>query len=40
MKDWQVYVNERNTIINKEMNAYNVLYQSLDIPALIIDEQK
>ena len=40
MKDWQVYVNERNTIINKEMNAYNVLYKSLDIPALIIDEQK
>jgi photosystem II stability/assembly factor-like uncharacterized protein len=40
MKDWQVYVNERNTIINKEMNAYNVLYKSLDIPALIIDEKK
>ena len=40
MKDWQVYVNERNTIINKEMNAYNVLYKYLDIPALIIDEKK
>ena len=40
MNDWQVYVNERNTIINKEMNAYNVLYKSLDIPALIIDERK
>ena len=36
LKDWKVYKNERDTIITTEMNAYNTLYKSLDIPALII----
>ena len=40
MKDWQVYKNERDAIIKTEMNAYNILYKSLDIPALIINEKK
>jgi photosystem II stability/assembly factor-like uncharacterized protein len=39
MKDWQVYKNERDAIIETEMNAYNTLYKSLDIPALIIQEK-
>ncbi len=38
MNDWQVYKNERDAIINTEMNSYNTLYKSLDIPALIIDK--
>lgn len=37
MKDWQVYKNERDAIIETEMNTYNALYKSLDIPALIIN---
>ena len=36
MDDWQVYKNERDAIINTEMKAYNSLYRSLDIPALIL----
>ena len=36
MKDWQVYKNERDAIIKTEMNEYNSLYKSLEIPALII----
>jgi hypothetical protein len=36
LKDWQVYKNERDAIISTEMNAYNSLYKSLDIPALIL----
>ena len=36
LKDWKVYKNERDAIITTEMNAYNTLYKSLDIPALII----
>ncbi|CAI8351600.1 MAG: Uncharacterised protein [Flavobacterium sp. SCGC AAA160-P02] len=40
MKDWQVYKNERDAIIEKEMSAYNSMYKSLDIPALIIDNKK
>jgi photosystem II stability/assembly factor-like uncharacterized protein len=39
MKDWQVYKNERNTIINTEMDAYNTLYRALGIPALIIEKK-
>ena len=40
MEDWQVYKNEYNAIIDTEMNAYNVLYKSLNIPALIIKGEK
>ena len=36
MDDWQVYSDERDAIITTEMDAYNKLYKSLDIPALII----
>ena len=35
LKDWQVYKNERDAIISTEMNAYNELYKSLNIPAVI-----
>ncbi|MFT6334120.1 MAG: photosystem II stability/assembly factor-like uncharacterized protein [Halioglobus sp.] len=40
MKDWEVYKNERDAIIETGMNDYNILYKSLDIPALIINEKK
>ncbi len=39
MKDWQVYKDERDAIINTEMKAYNDLYKSLNIPALIIEKK-
>jgi len=39
MNDWQVYKNERDTIINTEMKAYNSLFKTLAIPALILDEK-
>ena len=39
MKDWQVYKDEYSAIIDTEMNDYNVLYKSLEIPALIIKEK-
>jgi hypothetical protein len=35
-----VYKTERDAIITTEMNAYNALYKSLDIPALIIKDKK
>ncbi|WP_033959464.1 VPS10 domain-containing protein [Psychroserpens jangbogonensis] len=38
MKDWQVYKTERDAITTAEMNAYNELYKSLNIPALIIED--
>jgi photosystem II stability/assembly factor-like uncharacterized protein len=38
MKDWQVYKTERDAIISNEMRAYNELYKSLNIPALILEE--
>ncbi|RNC87988.1 MAG: glycosyl hydrolase [Winogradskyella sp.] len=36
MQDWNVYKNERDAIINTEMSAYNDLYKSLNLPALIL----
>jgi len=36
-KDWSVYQKERDDIITTEMSAYNDLYRTLKIPALIID---
>ncbi|MEM6719627.1 MAG: glycosyl hydrolase [Bacteroidota bacterium] len=39
LADWQVYTDERNAIINTEMQAYNELYKSLGIPALILEKQ-
>ncbi len=38
LDDWQVYKEERDAIISTEMDAYNQLYKSLDIPALIIEK--
>jgi len=38
MEDWEVYKNERDAIIETEMGAYNALYKSLDIPALILGD--
>ena len=40
MKDWQVYKNEHDAIIKTEMTAYNKLYKSLEIPALIMNDKK
>jgi photosystem II stability/assembly factor-like uncharacterized protein len=40
MKDWQVYKNEHDAIINTEMSAYNALFKSLNIPALIIKDKE
>ena len=40
MKDWQVYKNERDTIINTEMQTYNSLFKTLAIPALILEQKQ
>ena len=40
LKDWQVYKDERDAIMGTEMDAYNTLYKSLDIPALIINDKR
>jgi hypothetical protein len=40
MTDWQVYKEERDAIIKTGMNAYNTLYKTLDIPALIMKDNK
>lgn len=37
MRDWQVYKDERDAIIKTEMASYNKLYNSLNIPAIIIE---
>ncbi|MCG9970922.1 WD40/YVTN/BNR-like repeat-containing protein [Christiangramia crocea] len=36
-KDWMVYKNERDNIINEEMEAYNKAYEDLKLPALIME---
>ncbi len=36
--DWQVYKDERDSIISNEMKAYNEMYKSLDIPAIIMQD--
>jgi len=38
LKDWETYKNERNAIINTEMSAYNTLYKSLELPAIILKD--
>ncbi|WP_422106395.1 VPS10 domain-containing protein [Winogradskyella sp.] len=40
MKDWQVYEKERDAIIDEEMKAYNSLYKSLNLPALILNKKE
>jgi len=37
LADWQVYKAERDAIISTEMNTYNELFKSLNIPALILE---
>ena len=37
-KDWKVYQDERDAIIDSEMKAYNEMYRSLNIPALILKD--
>lgn len=39
MNDWRVYKNEHDSIVDTEMNAYNALYKSLNIPALILEKK-
>jgi photosystem II stability/assembly factor-like uncharacterized protein len=34
--DWNLYKTEKNAIINGEMNSYNTLFDSLKIPAIIL----
>lgn len=36
MKDWNIYKNERNAIINNEMASYNMQFKELNLPAIII----
>ena len=38
MEDWQVYQDERDAIINTEMDAYNRLFKELEVPAIIMDK--
>ena len=40
MKDWEVYKTEREAIISNEMKAYNNMYRSLNIPALILKKKE
>ena len=37
-QQWNSFNTERNAIISQEMNAYNTLYQSLGLPAIILKE--
>jgi len=36
--DWNTYLNEKNSIVNTEMETYNKLYKELNIPAIILKE--
>lgn len=38
LKDWKVYKDERDAIIDIEMKAYNEMYKLLNIPALILKD--
>ncbi|TVZ60305.1 photosystem II stability/assembly factor-like uncharacterized protein [Flavobacteriaceae bacterium MAR_2010_105] len=38
LNDWSVYEKERDRIISNEMKAYNTLYKTLEIPALILKD--
>jgi photosystem II stability/assembly factor-like uncharacterized protein len=40
LKDWQIYKNERDAILEIEMKAYNTLYKDLEVPALMIYDKK
>ncbi|MCH7524727.1 MAG: glycosyl hydrolase [Bacteroidetes bacterium] len=36
-QQWQVFSSEKNSIVNEEMKAFNDLYNSLNLPALIME---
>ncbi len=38
LQAWRTYENEKNAIVQTEMAAYNQLYKSLNLPALILDD--
>jgi hypothetical protein len=38
-RDWNTYEQERNTIINTEMAAFNAMFKELNIPAIILDKE-
>ncbi|NNC70943.1 MAG: glycosyl hydrolase, partial [Flavobacteriaceae bacterium] len=38
LAEWKVFKDERDAIVDTEMAAYNQLYRSLDLPAIIMDE--
>ena len=35
---WSTFRQERDNIVQKEMNAYNEMYSSLGMPAIILEE--
>ena len=37
---WNTFKTEHNTIINTEMKAYNTMFQSLNIPAIILPQKQ
>jgi photosystem II stability/assembly factor-like uncharacterized protein len=37
-RDWAKYENERRSIVDQEMGAYNAMYRQLNLPALVIPE--
>ena len=38
MAQWNRFEQEKNAIVATEMNAYNALYKSLNLPAIILDK--
>ncbi|NNK75202.1 MAG: glycosyl hydrolase, partial [Maribacter sp.] len=38
MADWKTYENERNAIVDKEMQEYNQMFKSLELPAVILEK--
>ena len=40
MNDWNIYKEERDSLINHEMKAYNEMYRSLQLPVLILDNNQ
>ncbi len=38
LADWKTYENERNTIVDQDMQEYNQMFKDLELPALILDK--
>ena len=38
LRAWSIYEKEKNAIVETEMNDFNQLYKSLDLPAIILKE--